>query len=102
MAPDARMLTNMPVLLGGKRTRDAEVEQMPVFEKSKLTTEDIGPNVPAKWKSRVQEGNGFTLILSVSSYHFMSCKRAKLERMFWVKPLASGKLRIALDSGGQE
>ena len=53
MAPDARMLTNMRVRAGGERTRDAEVEQMPFFEKYKLTNKDIGPNVPAEWKRRV-------------------------------------------------
>ena len=53
MAPDARMLTNMRVRVGGERTRDGEVEQMPVFGKYKLTKEDIGPDVPTKWKSKV-------------------------------------------------
>ena len=53
MAPDARMLTNMRARAGGERTRDAEVEQMPFFEKYKLTNKDIGPNVPAEWKRRV-------------------------------------------------
>ena len=59
VAPDARMLTNMRVCADGERTRDAEVEQMPVFEKYKLTAKDIGPYVPAEWKRRVQEGKWF-------------------------------------------
>ena len=59
MAPDARMLTNMRVRAGGERTRDAEVEQMPVFEKYKLTEKDIGHNVPAEWEPFVQEGKWF-------------------------------------------
>ena len=46
MAPDARMLTNTRVRVGGERTRYEKVEQMPVFEKYRLTKEDIGPNVP--------------------------------------------------------
>ena len=61
MAPDARMLVNMCVCVGGERTRDGEVERMPVFEKYKLevTKEDIGPNVPTEWKSKIQEGTWF-------------------------------------------
>ena len=45
MVPNARMLmlTNMRVHVGGKKTMDRKVEQMPVFKKHKLTKEDIGP-----------------------------------------------------------
>ena len=38
-------------------TTDGEVEQMPVFEKYKPAKE--GPDVPAKLKSKVQEGKWF-------------------------------------------
>ena len=59
IASDTRMLTKMHVRVGGERTRDREVKQMPVFEKYKLTKDDIGPRVPAEWKRHVQEGKWF-------------------------------------------
>ena len=62
MSPDARTLGNMRVLPGGsrkKRGNDNGNESMPIFEKYVLQKEDVGPNVPTKWKRRVKAGKQF-------------------------------------------
>ena len=77
MAPNARTLGNMRVLSGGMRKKlgDEEgSESMPVFADYVLEKDDMGSNVPRKWKSKVLPGKKMR-------FHFM-----KGEKPFYASP----------------
>lgn len=97
MSPKARTLGNMRVRAGGERKVNGKVAPMPIFKPYKLSEGDIGPDVQAKWASKVQNGRNFHFKFKRSEVP--SCEQVKEELKKELKGKAIGKRELAYRLG---